>query len=287
MKDNLKELKERIKEKIPYLTNSQKTIANYIVENPRRFAVSSIRELEEELGISKSTIVRLAQALGYEGFYELRNVFLKSIRHELDPIYRYKSFLTEQFDESDILVQISDESVRNINTTLNLLDREQFQRAITILEKSQHVFTMGLGVSAYLAELAAYLLNRVSIKATPMIYGGLTFAEQIINLSGKDAVLAFSFPPYSEETIHAAEYAAEKKIPVIGITDKVTNPLVRSSEAFLQVSVETSAVSNSIVSVIVLLYAMITAIGRDLKDRALETIRSIEHVRKEHSGRKS
>ncbi|MDQ7052273.1 MAG: hypothetical protein Q9P14_05075 [candidate division KSB1 bacterium] len=68
MEKKIKALKQRIRSRIANLTDSQKLIANFIVENPQKFALSSVRELEQELNVSKSTIVRLAQALGYNGW---------------------------------------------------------------------------------------------------------------------------------------------------------------------------------------------------------------------------
>jgi len=165
------------------------------------------------------------------------------------------------------------------------VDRKQLARAVEIIEKANHVATMGLGVSVYLADMASYLFNRVSINAKALTYGGLTFTEQIINLEPEDVVLAFSFPPYSPETIDAAEYAREKGIPVIAITDKLTNPIYAYAEVLLQVPVESSILSNSVVSVLLLLYTFVAMIGQDQREKTLRAIESLEHVRKEHQRR--
>ncbi|RMD97119.1 MAG: MurR/RpiR family transcriptional regulator [Calditrichaeota bacterium] len=286
MQNNLKDLKKRIRSKIPYLTDSQKHIANFIVENPQKFALSSVRELEKELHTSKSTIVRLAQSLGYNGFYEMKNAFLQKIRHELEPLNRYRTFLSEPTAESDYLKLIAEESINNIKSTLVLIDKEQLKKAIKLIEGASHIYTIGLGISTYLAEIAAYLLNRVSIKANAMSYGGYTFAEQIIKLSREDVIFAFSFLPYSEETIDAACYANERGIKVISVTDKATSQIVQYSDVVLQAAVDGIAISNSIMSVLVVLYAITGQIGYELKNKTLQTIRSMEHVRKEHSKKK-
>ncbi|MFQ5632283.1 MAG: MurR/RpiR family transcriptional regulator, partial [bacterium] len=110
MPNTIRELKTRIRYKIPYLTEPQKTIANYIIENIQKFALSSIRELEEELNTSKSTIVRLSQALGYGGFQELKAAIVKSMRRDLDPNNRYQAFLSEPFDDSSHLKLVADEA---------------------------------------------------------------------------------------------------------------------------------------------------------------------------------
>ncbi len=282
MQKNLQDLKKRIKHKIPHLTESQKIVANYIVENPQKFALSSVRELEIELKTSKSTIVRLAQALDYNGFYELKSAFLERIRHELDPVNRYKTFLSESIGKSDYLDLIANETVNNIQDTLRLIDREHFKKAVNFIKNASHVYTMGLGISKYLAEITSYILNRVSIKSNYLTFGGLTFTEQIINISQDDVICVFSFPPYSEETIEAARYAQKNKIKVIVITDKVTNKIVPYSDLLLQVVVESMTISNSIMAVLVLLYSIIAQIGHEFKNRILDRLESIEHVRKDH-----
>lgn len=280
MKSDIKELKERIRNKVPYLTESQKIIANYIVENPQKFALSSIRELEEELSTSKSTIVRLAQVLGYNGFHELKTSFLKKMRRDLEPIRRYKEYLTESQDEVNFIDVIVEESYGNIQDTLQLIDEEQYQKIVTLIENANHVFTIGLGVSSYVAQIAAYLFTRISIKSNYMTHGGVTFTEQIINLTGDDVILAFSFPPYSKETIEAVQYAHERKIKIISITDRVTNKIVQLSDASLQVAVDSITISNSVMAVLVILYALVAQIGFDLKKQTLEMIEAIENLRK-------
>lgn len=286
MQDKLSDLKERIKDKIPQLTESQKIIANYIVENPRKFALSSIRELEKELNTSKSTIVRLAQSLGYVGHQELKSVLLQSIRDELEPIHRYKSLLAGFVKETNCLDLIAEETIFNIRDSLQLIDYEQYKKAIQLFVNAKHVYTMGMKISNYLAEIAAYLFNRVSINSSSMDYAGLNFTERIINMTAKDVILAFSFNPYSRETIEAAAYAKAKKIPVVAITDKVTSEIVQYSDVFLHVSVESSSISNSIASGFVLLSSIVTQIGYDRKSKMLETIEEIEHLRKDHARKK-
>jgi len=283
MQGKINDLKNRIKYKIPNLTESQKVIANYIVENPQKFALCSVRELEKELKISKSTIVRLAQALGYNGFSELKSGFVQRIRNNSGPIYRYKAFLSEPHKKLNFIKLIADESINNIHKTLHLIDKAQYKKAINLLKNANHVYTIGMGISSSLAEIATYLFTRVSINSNFMTHGALKFTEQIINISKDDVIFTFSFPPCSKETIEAARYAQERAIKVISVTDKVTNEIVQYSDVVLQIFVESITISNSIMSALVLLYSIIAQLGDELKYKTLRTIKGIEHVRKEHT----
>jgi len=283
MQDAMNDVKKRIRRKLPHLTESQKVIANYIVENPQKLALCSIRELERELRISKSTIVRLAQTLGYKGFYELKAEFLEGIRNNMGPISRYKTFLSEPHEKVNFIGLIAEETINNIQKTLQLIDQAQYKKALKMLKEAGHVYTIGIGISSCLAEMAAYLFNRVSINASYMSYGPLKFTEKIINISPDDLIFAFSFPPYSRETIEAARYAKERGMKVISMTDTATSEIVQHSDVFIQIFVESITISNSIMSVLFLLYSLIAQLGEELKNKTLETIKAIEHVRKEHS----
>jgi DNA-binding MurR/RpiR family transcriptional regulator len=97
-----------------------------------------------------------------------------------------------------------------------------------------------------------------------------------------DLIIAFSFPPYSEPTIKAAQYAKENDLKVISITDKPTSEIVQYSDLILQVSVESVTMANSIMAPLVIIYALAAQIGLDNKQKTIRTIESLDHVRKEH-----
>ncbi len=278
----MNDLRNRVRRKLSTLTKSQKAVANFMVENPQKFALSSIRQLEKELTISKSSIVRFAQALGYRGFAELKSEFWQGMRNNLGPLGRYKSFLQERHGKVDFLRLMAEETTHNIQKTLELIDPLLYKKALKMIKEASHVYTIGVGISSCLAEFAAYLLNRISVNSVHLTCGPLKFTERIINLPSSDIILAFSFPPYSKETIEAARYARERGIRVISVTDKVTNEIVQHSDVSLQVVVESITISNSIMSVLVLLYSLMAQLGDELKPKTLKTIQEIEHVRKEH-----
>ncbi len=280
--EKIEAIKLQIKEKLPYLTRSQKLIADYMIEHPQKFALCSLQQLENELKVSKSTIVRLAQSLGYEGFYSLKADFLEEIKNSLEPIERYKKFLSTPHERINFVDLIAEETIKNINKTLQLVDRNQYDKALNLIKKANHIYFIGMGISSCLAEIANYLFNRAALSSSFMPYGALKFTEQIVGLSRKSLIFAFSFPPYSRETINAARYAQSKGIKVISITDKITNEISRYSDACIQVAVESITISNSIMSVLVIIYALIAELGNEFKNKSLKTIRDLEKVRKEY-----
>lgn len=265
MEQDLQELKKRIVEKIPTLTESQKIIADYIVANTHKFALSSIRELEKELNTSKSTIVRLAQVLGYKGFQELKNTFLIKIRTGLE--LNSNSGLKDKTrsTEASILEETAHESLKNINSTLQLIDRTQYEEAVNLIKNSEYVYTLGHGISTYLADIASHLLIRSSKKSSRLRYGGVSFMEQIGNLTKKDIILAISFPPYAEETIEACKYARKEGVKIIAVTDKMTSPILSYGDVYLQTVVESHHSLNSYMPALIVLDSIIAQFENESK----------------------
>ena len=63
---------DRIQSYYDELTNKDKEIAFYIINNPRDAARSSIDATAKMAGTSKSALVRFANRIGYSGYAELK-----------------------------------------------------------------------------------------------------------------------------------------------------------------------------------------------------------------------
>lgn len=62
------------------MTDSQKVIGKYILENYPLAAFLSAAEFAREAGVSGATIVRFAQELGFSGFTEMKNSIKSQLR---------------------------------------------------------------------------------------------------------------------------------------------------------------------------------------------------------------
>ena len=62
------DLLERIREEFSSYSKGQKAIATYILENYDKAAFMTAGVLGETVGVSESTVVRFAYALGYKGY---------------------------------------------------------------------------------------------------------------------------------------------------------------------------------------------------------------------------
>jgi len=149
MSDSYLKIKDRITANNHNFSSKQKKIANYFIENPKQFALKSIREIEEELNISKSTIVRMAQTLGYSGLLEMKKDAKKFLSNSLEPLEKYEEILTTKNEQNNFLDILGNEVILNIKKTQELIDPRQFNNFIKYIEDANEVHTVGNGISMY------------------------------------------------------------------------------------------------------------------------------------------
>jgi len=279
-----KQYRELILKKLPKLTSGQKRVAEFFLANLGVVALSSIDDIARDVNVSKATIVRTARALGYKGFLDMRTEMLRNLRENLGPVERFQINMDESLKEDEVLITIAHQEVANINTTLNVLDKDSLYKAVEICIKANHIYSMGLGISAFLSQITTYLLNRVTLKASSFSHGSMSFVEQIIPLRENDVIIAFSFPPYSSGTIEAAQYARGKGIKVVSVTDKMTAPIVEYSDVTLQVKTESKIFANSLSAILVVVYGLATEIAFKDRQCSHRALARLEETRTKYGG---
>ncbi|HXF99867.1 MAG TPA: MurR/RpiR family transcriptional regulator [Bacteroidota bacterium] len=256
-----------VQSKYPSLPENQRKVADFLLHNIRDIPFLSVVEVERRSGMSKATIVRLAQSLGLSGFQELRSRLLEGVQ---SAIRQPDSFaLLTQTDHEDTLTLVARQDVKNINETMKHLDKQTFRDIAAMILKASHVYTMGLGISSLMSKILAYSLNQVAVNATPLTHDYETFLEQLPFLSSSDLLIAFSFPPYSKETVDAATFAQRQGVPIVAITDRVTSPITFFARKVIPIRSQNLLFTNSFSAISVVINALATEVA--LRNKATVT----------------
>ena len=71
---------ERLMETLPELSPQLKKAAQYVLDNPNHVGVGSIREIADAAAVKPNTLVRMARAVGFDGYEDFRQPFRESLR---------------------------------------------------------------------------------------------------------------------------------------------------------------------------------------------------------------
>lgn len=275
--DRYQEIKEKITNKYNSLPKNQRKIAEYFINNFDSIPFVNVQDLSKATGASVASIVRFAQRAGFQGFSELRDAITDSLQKELKNKQIFSLFEKHKVQE-DLLTEVAGLDIKNINETLNLIQRQTFDYVINKLSSAKTVYTAGLGISYLLAEILAYQLTQVGINSSVLKHTHTLFHEQILFMDKNDLLVVFSFPPYSKETVEAAEFANDKKIDVISITNQPASPVTFFSKANLIVKSENMLFTNSFAAISVLINAIATACAIKEKGRAKKILKESEEI---------
>jgi DNA-binding MurR/RpiR family transcriptional regulator len=232
-------LKTRIAERATELPRRLAQIATYALDNPDEIAFGTVSSIAEQADVQPSTLVRFSQAMGYQGFSELQEVFRSRLRDRIlnydERIEQLRQHALSSSKSNVIFHGFSDAGEKSIAALREKLDPTALDRAVEMLARAETIYLVGLRRSFPISSYMAYALGKLNVRAILVdAIGGLA-PEQVAYATRKDAVLAISFTPYASETVSLAEAAARRKVPVISITDSPFSPLARLADLWLEV----------------------------------------------------
>ena len=113
-KNDNKQLINIIQAQYSRLSKGQKLIAQYIINNYDKVAFMTASKLGEAVGVSESTVVRFANALGYAGYPKLQEGLQELIKNKLTTVQRVEMANEDYSDDSTILSKVLKSVLDNV-----------------------------------------------------------------------------------------------------------------------------------------------------------------------------
>lgn len=278
-----KNVLQTIRNNMDGFSKGQKRIAHYILDNYDKAAFMTASKLGATADVSESTVVRFAAELGYDGYPAMQKALQEIIRGRLTSVQRIQ-VSRDQITGSDILGAVMQRDADSIQSAIQQVDREEFDRVVDKLNNAEHIYILGVRSSSFLAGYLNFYLHLifknvifVQNSAAGEIY------EQLIHIGKDDVVVAISFPRYSKMVIHAVELARDRGAQVVGITDSTVSPIYRMASSSLLVRCDAISFVDSMAAPLSLLNALILALGRSKGEEVAKTYSEMEQVWSKYS----
>ena len=235
--------------------------ADFIAANTDRIAVSTVAELAAGADVPPSALMRFCQILGFSGFSEMQRLFREAYSPGWpDYATRLKNLKSEGADSpSALLAEFIEAGRLSLEALAKTADEVALGRAVDLLAAADTVHIVGLRRAFPVASYLAYVFEKMAVPA--MLHDGVGKLDHRFALRAGDAVLAITFAPYSEETLALAQDAQARGLPVVALTDQLTSPLVRLSDAVLTVPEVDFGAFRSLSATIALAISLAVAVG--------------------------
>ncbi|HDF3859600.1 TPA: MurR/RpiR family transcriptional regulator [Clostridioides difficile] len=281
MKDS-KHLISNIQSQYTRLSKGQKLIAQYILNNYDKVAFMTACKLGETVGVSESTVVRFANALGYSGYPKLQAALQELIKNKLTTVQRVE-MAHDYSDDFSILNKVLKSDIDNIRSTLEEIDERAFKEASNKLLRARKIYILGMRSSFVVAQYLGFyldiILDNVHIIRMDM---GDAF-EQIVRINEEDVIVAISFPRYSKKSYQIVNYAKEKGAHVISLTDSLFAPVASLADNTLLVKSNMASFVDSLVPALSISNALAISVGMKEKEDIKQHFDDLEQIWKRYS----
>jgi len=218
-------LRESVETGFSQLTKGQKSLVQKILCHYEDYIFLSVDEAAKALDVHKSTLVRLAQSIGYGGYIDLRRELQALYQQEISPSEKLGKTLAEVQPEH-LYQQVIETEKMFLDESLKTIEVEDIHAAAALLIKARRIFICGRGPQAALAKQLEFRLRRFGFDVQAITDEGRAILEQLHLLAADDVLIVFSFIDVPQEHRNAISLAVEIDCPVILITDPVAKEMV-------------------------------------------------------------
>lgn len=273
---DMQDMIDRLNQSGKRLSKGQKRIVAYIAEHYDKAVFMTASRLGESVGVSESTVVRFASALGYEGYPQLQRALQELVSHRLTPNQRVE--MSEEIDQNAVLGTVLKSDMQNLRATLESLDNRVFEEGVSKILAAKSIYVMGLRSASPLAQFMCYYLNYIFPVVHLVSSGTTDVFDEISKIQPEDVLIGISFPRYSTRTLEAMHYAKRRGAQVVAITDGPMSPLNEAANVTLCAHTDMASFVDSLAAPLSVINALLVALGLSRKDALRDHFRQLEEL---------
>ena len=206
--------------------DSEKKIANCIMERKREVVDMTVAELAQASGASDASVSRFCRRCGFKGFHQLKMTLARELSEES------QASVGNDISRRDIGQSLQNtlaNKTEEIRQTVAMMDPENLDRILDIIQKARMVQLVAVGNTIPVALDAAFKFNQLGI---PAATGTIleTQTAYAFNLGKKDVIIAISNSGVSRRLIRILEGASGNGVTVISITNNPESPVAKLSD---------------------------------------------------------
>jgi DNA-binding MurR/RpiR family transcriptional regulator len=275
---NSASLAERISSALDSLSPKHKRMARFILDNQYFTSFASASQVGEKNDTSAATVVRFAQALGYEGYPELQ----EALRTELPTYMTAANRLQARISSAKPPVlspqQVFYTDIQNIERTAGNLSEDKLNRSLEKILKAKRIQVIGAGVSSAGSQFLAHSLKVMGFDAQAVDGEGLQAAIELSHLEPGDLLIAIDLWRYVRLTVNAVGMAKERGIYTIAITDSIVSPLAQMADHAFEIATEGVAHSLSVTALLSLLNVFVALLADRVPQQVVESLKRVDEA---------
>lgn len=256
------------------LSGALKLAADFLVDNGFDVATRSLRSIAQESGLSPSSFSRLARAIGYKDYEQLREMARDELANSSNQLATKAQQLREDANVP-FLPRHVNACIANIQSLTSDINEAELDAAVDTLARANKVIILGSLSSAGFADYFAYLTSWFDGRWSVAGRNGVTMGSSLSRLTKNDVVIVVSKAPYARRAVLATQMAAERNATIIVLTDSHTFPAIKHAKHVFIQKIESPQFFSSYAATLVLIETLAGMLLSRAGDKAIEEIQSI------------
>lgn len=223
MKGENLSLEKRITDASHHFTSSQKVIARYFLTNETSVFFKTAAAIASEIGVSESTIVRFAKAIGFESYTQMQTFFKQQYVNNTSFLERLKKvhITGENHEFYETLFR------NDANAILSMIQPDFFNtldQAARLIEHANRIYITGSRGSASVATHIAFNLNYMKPDVISLVSDFGEWQDRMLDCEEQDLIIGVCMPNYTQRTLDMMSFAKSRNASVLTITDSALSP---------------------------------------------------------------
>jgi DNA-binding MurR/RpiR family transcriptional regulator len=263
----------RIAGLVDALPAAQRRIAELVVTEPQAVAFGTVRSVAELAGASDPTVVRLAAALGFDGFTALRD----AIRAEVSESLHSAAERVRQRPRGRLFERALAVERANVDDTFAGLSESDLDRASGLLADLER--RVWLLPSSQMQGLASHLADDLQLcRSAVVLLGGSEFRVRTVltQLRAGDVVVSFDTQRHEGWLVRTQRDAVARGAVPIALTDRLPCSLDLAGGLALTFSCDTTSPFESQVGLLALGNLLVSGVVERLRPSVTSRIDAVE-----------
>lgn len=219
----------RIKTYYAQMSESEKKIADYFLDEKYEKKDLSINQLSKQIGTSVATIVRFCHTLKFQGYAEFKFYMNKGI---MAPLYGNVE-LNSGDNTRTLKKKVSELAKNTIERTTMTIDDDELEKAIEVLSGARQILVCGEGSAFGIAHVAANTFLSLGFSSI-VVSDPLMQLRSASLLKEGDVALGISNCGYIKDVIDTLKIAKEAGASTICVTGMADSLITKYSDIVLQ-----------------------------------------------------
>jgi DNA-binding MurR/RpiR family transcriptional regulator len=248
---------EEIRQRFDEFSRSQKDVGQYIVDHLEEAAFHTAEELARRANTSSSTVVRFAQALGFEGFPELQSAARDEYRRGREANGGGETTGAPLFpiDQTEFEAALSADHA-NVEETARKMDREEVAAAAQLIAGAERIVLCGTDQMAFFASYLRHLLMLLDFRAEVVASPSQEGLARLGRVDDKTVLVGFSAGRPHPLVVRALKLARNRRAATVAISDATLSEIAKVADHRLYYSSNSPAYVRSHTALLGLIQAL-------------------------------